>query len=80
MTCREIVDFLMAYLDGELPAEQKALFEKHLGCCPPCVDYLESYRLTIRLEREACAGEGKGCEEVPEDLIRAILAARKQGS
>ena len=79
MTCREIVDFLMAYLDGELSAEEKALFEEHLCECPPCVDYLETYRVTIRLGKEACAEERGGCADVPEELIRAILAARKQG-
>ena len=78
MTCQEILDFLMHYLDGELPAEQRAYFEEHLGECPCCVDYRRTYQETIRLGRAACAGEEAGCQDVPEALIQAILAARRQ--
>jgi predicted anti-sigma-YlaC factor YlaD len=77
MTCQEILDFLMQYLDGELPAEEVAHFEEHLGCCPPCLDYLKTYKETIRLGREACAGDESRCKNVPEELVRAILAARR---
>lgn len=77
MTCREILDFLMAYLDGELPAEEAQSFERHLGACPACVEYLNTYRETVRLEKEACAETGD-CSSVPEDLIQAILTARRK--
>ena len=43
MTCREIADFLLAYLDGELSAGWRRAFEAHLAECPQCVDYIESY-------------------------------------
>jgi anti-sigma factor RsiW len=76
MTCQEILDFLMHYLDGDLPADQRSLFEEHLGECPACVDYLRSYEATIQMGRDACAGE-PGCKDVPEALIQAILAARR---
>ena len=77
MTCQEILDFLMAYLDGELPGEQTVLFEEHLGACPACIDYLNTYQETIRLGRDACAEDDAPCKEVPEELVRAILAARR---
>jgi anti-sigma factor RsiW len=75
MTCEEIIDFLMRYLDGELPAAEAAQFEKHLHVCPPCADYLKSYQACIRLGRAACAEEA--CRAVPEELVRAVLAARR---
>ncbi|MCC6361642.1 MAG: zf-HC2 domain-containing protein, partial [Phycisphaerales bacterium] len=31
MTCKELAEFLMDYLDGELPAETRAVFDRHLG-------------------------------------------------
>jgi anti-sigma factor RsiW len=80
MTCREVLEFLMQYLDGELPPDQAARFEEHMGVCPACVDYLSTYREAVRLGREACADDNSACKDVPEDLIRAILAARRQGS
>jgi anti-sigma factor RsiW len=53
LTCREIADFLADYLSGELPVDQAARFERHLAVCPACVDYIRSYRDTIRFSRAA---------------------------
>jgi anti-sigma factor RsiW len=77
MTCREVNEFLGAYLDQELEAEERGEFERHLGRCPVCVAYLENYRETIRLGRAALVDPPEG-GEVPEDLVRAILASRKR--
>ncbi len=76
LTCREFADFLMAYLDGELPADEHAEFQRHMGMCPPCVDYVETYRETVRLGRLCCDPEGPVPADAPERLIQAILAAR----
>lgn len=75
MTCRHIIDFLMDYLNGELPADQRATFDRHLALCPPCVAYLKTYEDTVKLER--CLGEHP-CEEIPDELVQAILAARRE--
>jgi anti-sigma factor RsiW len=80
MTCQELIDFMMAYLDGELAPEPRAVFEAHLKMCPPCVDYLGQYKTSVRLGQEAFPG----CEteqlpsDVPEALVQAILEARKR--
>ena len=73
MTCREIADFLLAYLDGELSAGWRRAFEAHLAECPQCVDYIESYKATIALGR--AAHDDDLLEDVPEALVEAILAA-----
>lgn len=80
MKCREFTDFLMAYLDDELPAETRGSFEFHLHECQSCVNYLESYRATVALGRAACAEDAELPDDVPEGLVRAILAARKPAS
>lgn len=77
MNCQELVDFLMDYLDGTLPPEQAASFKEHLGCCPPCVIYVQSYEWCIRIEKQ-CMCEEETFADVPEGLVKAILAARKQ--
>ncbi len=74
MNCKEFVDFLMAYLDGELPQLQRQAFEQHIVDCPPCVLYLDSYKETVRLGQGL--SEPPGPEEAPEDLVQAILAVR----
>jgi anti-sigma factor RsiW len=79
MTCRELIDFLMAYLDGELPAERRALFDAHLEICAACQRYLDGYRESIALGRAACdpdAADAPVPDEVPEELVQAVLAAR----
>jgi anti-sigma factor RsiW len=81
MNCKEFVDFLMAYINEELPEEQRRGFEQHIQDCPPCINYLDTYRETVELERHAYEGEESAVSrKFPEQLIQAILAARKKTS
>jgi anti-sigma factor RsiW len=73
LTCRELIDFLAAYVEGELAAAERAAFDRHLAVCPPCVDYLHGYRETIRLGK---ASETEIADAAPEELVAAILASR----
>jgi len=79
VTCKELVEFLMDYLDGMLPGLQRACFEEHLAECPDCVAYLASYQEAIRIGKEACTvGDDSVATDIPEDLVRAVLAARRR--
>ncbi len=78
MTCRQLVGFLQDFLDGELEAEQARVFRRHLEFCPPCVDYLDGYEKTVALGKEVCRADGKMPEQVPEQLIRAVLDAQRR--
>lgn len=77
LTCRQIVDFVQAYIDDELPARERSIFELHLKICPDCVNYLASYEATQRISKLASETEPE-MKPIPDDLIRAILAARKE--
>jgi anti-sigma factor RsiW len=79
VNCQEFVDFLMAYLDGELPEAQRDAFDGHMGECPSCITYLDTYRESIVLGKQVLCGSPDAPlpEDVPEDLVEAILAARK---
>ena len=77
ISCREVLSFLAAYLDGELPKGVRSDFERHLTLCPECAHYLESYRETVRLGRQAYDLDGPVPEEVPEELVEAILASKR---
>jgi anti-sigma factor (TIGR02949 family) len=76
LTCQQLIDFIMSYLDGELPLEQRAEFDRHMSACPSCVDYLKTYEKTVALAR-TCSSDTLP-EEVPESLVQAILEARKR--
>ena len=79
MTCRELIEFLMSYIDGELADDRRSLFDEHLANCPDCVTYLETYRKTVALETELLGASLDALVpgDVPEDLVRAILSARE---
>ena len=79
MTCRELIEFLMAYLDGELPEEQRRSFDAHLEICPACVAYLKTYEETIQLGKTVCHELDEPVPDcVPDELVQAILTARAQ--
>lgn len=52
MNCRDLVDRLIDYLDGELTAEEAERIRAHLGQCPPCECYVRTYQLTIQITRQ----------------------------
>ena len=82
LTCREFIEFLMEFIDGELEPARRRLFLEHLASCRDCAAYLESYRATVALGRRVCSEPDKavGENEVPEELVRSILAARRNSS
>jgi anti-sigma factor RsiW len=78
MTCREFTDVLSDYLDGDLALAERTCFDEHLGECPDCVVYLRGYEETIRLGKAVCRDDHDAvADDVPEDLVQAILVARK---
>ncbi len=79
MTCREFAEFLDSYLERSLSGAELAEFERHLVVCKACTAYLDTYRKTIELGRAAFAESKEALPpQVPDELIRAILAARRK--
>lgn len=80
LTCREFVDFIGAYIAEELPSGQLTEFSGHMELCPSCEVYVNTYRETMSLGKAACATDDAPVpDDVPEGLVRAILAARRRG-
>lgn len=80
ITCKEFIEFIWAYLSGELSEAERKEFEYHLSGCPSCVAYMNTYMQTIDLTRmafEDVSADEPVPDEVPEELILAVLAARK---
>jgi len=79
LTCRQMADFLMDYVNDELESSVRSRFEVHLHRCPNCVRYLETYTATTRLCRSAfLVDETEVPREIPEDLVNAILDALRR--
>jgi len=79
ITCRELIDFLYLYLEDELPEDRRSEFERHLGVCPPCREYIRQYRESIQLGKAAFAEpDGPADDVAPEELVKAILDSRRK--
>lgn len=76
--CKSFDAFIVDYIDDNLTDEERRIFIKHMNECPPCKKYLDNYQNSIRLSQTAFS-KTKECskKEIPEQLISAILDARK---
>ncbi|MEP3675223.1 zf-HC2 domain-containing protein [Sulfitobacter sp.] len=77
--CEEFDRFILDYLEGNLSRGQRIKFEIHLKLCRECRDYLQAYKDTMELTKTQTdiPFSEMGMGDVPEDLIKAVLAARK---
>ncbi len=72
LTCKEVNGFLEAYLDGRLDPETKKQFERHINGCETCRTYLQQYRATVDLVKEADPAAGQ-IAEPSEELVSETL-------
>jgi anti-sigma factor RsiW len=73
VVCRSGVELLNEYLEGLLPPELRAALDEHVAGCPRCAAFVNSYRNTPRILREATA------TTLPPDIeasLRAFLRIR----
>ncbi|MBI3182394.1 MAG: zf-HC2 domain-containing protein [Myxococcales bacterium] len=71
-TCRDSIDLLQRFLDGEMPEEERHRLKEHLDACPPCVDFLRTYRATPGLCRKAMV------DQMPRELSKQLTAFLRQ--
>jgi len=75
VSCRKLIlEYLLDYESGAMDEADRASLQKHFEDCPPCGDFLESYRVTGKTLRMLKPSE------VPADLARAVVAFVKSRS
>jgi anti-sigma factor RsiW len=74
ITCRQLINFIIDYVDGALDETANAEFERHLGVCPSCRNYLESYRVTMSVTKISITDAP--LDDVPDELVERILSRR----
>lgn len=67
LTCEEVNQFIVDYLEGQLPQKTRTQFEQHLSMCPSCVPFLNHYKETIQILHD------DGQLEVPDDIIEHTI-------
>ncbi len=73
-TCREIIQILIDYLEGDLSPAEKQHFEEHMDACPPCHAFLRTYEKSGELARAALQPS-----DLPDELqerVRGFLRHR----
>ena len=80
MSCGEFEDFIDAYLEGRLSLSERLRFRTHILVCPMCRRYLRRYQRALELGRRAWRHPADALPAVvPDELVAAILAARRDG-
>ena len=74
LVCREFVELVTDYLEGTLPAAERARFEAHLAECDGCTGYLEDIRRVAGTLRET--PEPPPDAETRDALLRAFRDVR----
>jgi predicted anti-sigma-YlaC factor YlaD len=65
--CKECLDLLADYLDGELDSNTAQSLEEHFQDCPPCIAFLNTYKSTTKICRDTL-----GTIEIP-DIVKSKL-------
>ena len=76
ISCQQLIDFCFDYIEGDLPADEQVDFRRHLGHCPDCVTFFETYRRTPEVSRDAM---GMQMPQSVKEMVRAFLRDRKSG-
>jgi anti-sigma factor RsiW len=72
MTCREVSEFLRAYVMDELGADLRVTFDAHIAECSNCRAYLQQYQETRELGVRVFA-QTDATADAPHELVDAIL-------
>lgn len=69
LTCeRLILEKLLEFEDGSMLEADRARFQVHLEMCPPCLQFLDSYRATGKTLRMLKP------KEIPPSLARMVMS------
>jgi anti-sigma factor RsiW len=75
ITCQELTEVLTDYLEGVMPAEDRARFEAHVAICDGCATYVEQMRQVIATVHELRPDEVEAT--APDDLLAAFRAWKR---
>ena len=79
LTCKEFDEFIVDYLDHELPWAIQVSMRLHQFFCRKCRAYLADYRRTIELGQSVFDDpESETPDSVPQELVKAVIERLKR--
>ena len=74
VSCREALELMGKYVDGELGVWTRWRLRLHVWICRICRRYLSSYRTTIRIAKSTREGVADATDDqVPDRWVGSIL-------
>ncbi len=73
MTCRELAELLIDYIQGDLEPEIHQHISRHISLCPPCEAFVATYRITIQMTRQLPPAP------MPPELAERLKAVLREG-
>ena len=76
VSCKQVVELLSDYLEGELQGKDKRTMDLHVMACSECKNFADSFRETGRLVQSL------RYDEIPPEFrtrLREVLKSRLQG-
>ena len=74
--CRDLFAALSEYLDAELPAGDCAAIEAHIADCPPCIEFVDSLKKTVKLCKDC--GPASELPPLSDDVRTRLMEAYQQ--
>ena len=69
LSCEDVNQFIIDYLEDTIPPRTRTRFEAHLAECPNCGSFFDQYLKTIDLVQE----DGSFAIDPPEELVEITL-------
>ncbi len=76
--CKDSIDLLLEYLDGDVSGEVKTHLEEHFKGCSPCEEFLKQYKTTGTLCRRALKAKmPREMADTLTSMLRASTASKE---
>jgi predicted anti-sigma-YlaC factor YlaD len=62
LTCQQVTDTIIDYLNGDMKPETTTLFTDHLQGCTDCVAFFNTYQSTVRAARSL------SYDDIPDEM------------
>ena len=66
ITCKQVTQLIMDYINSQLDSEQTRIFEEHLRDCKDCLAFLNTYKKTVEGVRSMKP------EDIPQKIIERV--------
>ncbi len=72
ISCKDVVDLIMDYIENSLEPEAVKDFDKHIDGCECCHGFINTYKRTISLTNQISR------EEIPDELYSRLSTLLKE--